>query len=571
MSPELQEARLIVGAPEDHRQFVLDGDHVLIGRAAACDIVLNDETVSRSHARVERRGGSFVVEDLGTANGTLVNGARVDRKTLSPGDIVAVGKSTLRFESGEPAAAPEVTAIATEAELDTVLREETVTVRLHNASEPSLVAYVGGRTWEVRLSGDALTIGRHPTNDVVVETPSASRQHARVERRGDTVVVRDLDTSNGTWVDGDRVTERVLTDGATIRIGDARLVFKAGVASAEQTLADLTATDGEVLNPVVIVPGFMGSELWSGNNQIWPSVKTLFVHPDPLAVSDSRPLEPRRIVQQVVIVPNLIKLDKYIRLGNYLEEGLGYERGKNLLEFPYDWRQDNRASARRLATAIDEWQQRSRDAARPITIIAHSMGSLVSRYYIEHLGGKEKVARIIFLGGPHHGVPKAISALFFGPKSLPFGQVGEKLREAVGTFPAIYQLLPTYSCGVDQAGERINVLADEMWISERQRELLRDARKFRKEIGTRSSIPAVCIFGYGIETITGVSVHCGSERNWEKVKLATGRRGDDMVPEPSAVLKGAEIHPVRQHHGALYTDNDVRKRLKVELTRGGRR
>jgi pimeloyl-ACP methyl ester carboxylesterase len=314
----------------------------------------------------------------------------------------------------------------------------------------------------------------------------------------------------------------------------------------------------------------MGSELWSGNEQVWPSLKTLFVQPDPLAVSERRPLEARRIVHQVVVVPNLITLDKYIRLGNYLEEGLGYERGKNLLEFPYDWRQDNRASARRLAAAIDEWRSRSRDAARPITIIAHSMGSLVSRYYIEHLGGKEKVERIIFLGGPHHGVPKAISALFFGPKSLPFGQVGEKLRDAVGTFPAIYQLLPTYSCGVDQAGERINVLADEMWISERQRELLRDARKFRQEIGTRSSVPAVCIFGYGIETITGVSVHRGSERNWEKVKLATGRRGDDMVPEPSAVLKGAEIHPVRQHHGALYTDNDVRKRLKVELT-GGRR
>ena len=571
MTAGLHEARLIVGAPEDRRQFVLDGDHVLIGRAAACDIVLTDDTVSRSHARVERRGDAFVVEDLGTANGTRVNGARVDRKTLSPGDVITMGKSTLRFESGEAASDVEVTSIATEAELDTVLSETTVTVRLHNASQPSLVAHYRDRTWEVPISGDALTIGRHPTNDVVVDTPSASRHHARVERRRDTVVVKDLDTRNGTWVNEVRVTERVLTEGATIRIGDARLVFKAGVATAEQTLADLTATDSDVLKPVVIVPGFMGSELWSGDDQVWPSLKTLFVQPDPLVVSDRRPLEPRRIVHQVVVVPNLIKLDKYIRLGNYLEEGLGYERGKNLLEFPYDWRQDNRLSARRLAAAIDEWQKRSRDAARPITIIAHSMGSLVSRYYIEHLGGRERVERIIFLGGPHQGVPKAISALFFGPKSLPFGQVGEKLREAVGTFPAIYQLLPTYSCGVDQSGERINVLADEMWISERQRELLRDARKFRKEIGTRSSVPAVCIFGYGIETITGVSVQRGTERNWEKVRLSTGLRGDDMVPEPSAVLKGAEIHPVRQHHGALYTDNDVRKRLKVELTGGGRR
>ena len=42
--------------------------------------------------------------------------------------------------------------------------------------------------------------------------------------------------------------------------------------------------------------------------------------------------------------------------------------------------------------------------------------------------------------------------------------------------------------------------------------------------------------------------------------------GDGMIPEMSAVLPGAEIHPVHQHHGSLYVDNDVRMRLKIELT-----
>ena len=533
-------ARLVVGGRDDQREFVLDGDHVLVGRAAACDIVLGDETVSRSHARVERRDGAFVVEDLGTPNGTFVNGTRVERMTLSPADIITVGKSTLRFEAGEPAPAPNVTTIATEAELDTVLSEETVTVRLHNSSTPVLVAHVAGRTWEVPLSGDALTIGRQPSSDIVIQTPSASRMHARVERRGETVVIRDLDTSNGTWVNGERVTERVLVDGATIRIGDARLVFKAGIASAEQTLAELTATDREVLSPVVIVPGFMGSELWNGNEQIWPNLKTLFVRPEPLAISDSRlTLEPRRIVHQVVIVPNLIKLDKYIRLGNYLEEGLGYERGKNLLEFAYDWRQDNRVSARQLAAAIDQWQQQSSDAARPITIIAHSMGSLVSRYYIEHLGGKEKVERLIFLGGPHHGVPKAISALVFGPKSLPFGQRG---RAAAGGGRDVPRHLSAPSDvfvhGVTRRASGSTCWPTRCGSPSANGRCCGTRGKFRKEFGTRSSVPAVCIFGYGIETITGVSVHRGSERQWEKVKLSMRRGGDDMVPEAERGAQG---------------------------------
>jgi pSer/pThr/pTyr-binding forkhead associated (FHA) protein len=564
-------ARLVLDAAGDRRDFILGADHALLGRAAACHIVLGDETVSRSHARIERQpGGGFSIEDLGTPNGTFVNGTRVQRTTLADGDTIGLGKSTLRFEGTTPAS-PDFSTIGTEADLDTVLSEETVTVQVNNASEPSLVIHQPNKTWEVSLAAGALTVGRHPSNDIVIATSGASRKHALVERRAGTVVIRDLGTSNGTWVNRQRVSERVLEDGDTIRIADAQLVFRSGVASAEQTLADLTDTTTSTHRPVVMVPGFMGTELWQGSEQIWPNLKTLFVRPEPLAVSDKRSLEPRRVVQTVVIVPNLIKLDKYVRLGNYLEEGLGYTRGKNLLEFGYDWRQDNRASARSLGAAIDAWQKRSRDAQGPITIIAHSMGSLVSRYYLEHLGGKDKVERIIFLGGPHHGVPKAISALYFGPKALPFGDVGERLRQTVSTFPSIYQLLPTYSCAIDQAGERFSVLRDEMWLSEQQRAMLRDAKLFRKEIGTRVSVPAVCVFGYGIKTITSVSVHRNDAHEWQKVTLAMRRNGDDMIPEASALLKGADIHPVRQNHGALYTDSDVKMRLKLELTRGSRR
>jgi len=52
-----------------------------------------------------------------------------------------------------------------------------------------------------------------------------------------------------------------------------------------------------------------------------------------------------------------------------------------------------------------------------------------------------------------------------------------------------------------------------------------------------------------------------------KADLKTTDSGDGTIPERSALLKGAEIHPVRQHHGSLYVDSDVRMRLKLELTR----
>ena len=54
---------------------------------------------------------------------------------------------------------------------------------------------------------------------------------------------------------------------------------------------------------------------------------------------------------------------------------------------------------------------------------------------------------------------------------------------------------------------------------------------------------------------------------WQNVDFDSEEGGDATVPEQSAIVEGSEIHPVQQTHGALYVDRDVKKRLKVELTR----
>jgi hypothetical protein len=194
------------------------------------------------------------------------------------------------------------------------------------------------------------------------------------------------------------------------------------------------------------------------------------------------------------------------------------------------------------------------------------MGCLVSRWYVEHLGGKNKVARLILIGGPHAGTPKIIPAIVRG-RFLPFGLMGERMRKVIETFPSVYQLLPTYACVSDQASRQIDVLVDESWVSEERRGLLRDARQFRQELGDRSSVPAVSIFGYGLKTAIGMRVQCDDGGMWQKADLTTEERGDETIPETSAVLDGSEIHPVRQTHGSLYIDGDVKMRLKIELTR----
>lgn len=71
---------------------------VTFGRAAECDVVLNDHSMSRRHARFVAEGDDWIVEDLGARNGTFVNGERVDgRRPVEPGDVVRMGAALVRI------------------------------------------------------------------------------------------------------------------------------------------------------------------------------------------------------------------------------------------------------------------------------------------------------------------------------------------------------------------------------------------------------------------------------------------------------------------------------------------
>lgn len=95
------------------------------------------------------------------------------------------------------------------------------------------------------LAGDRATLGKSPANDLIVDWDrSASRLHAVLERFGDDWAIRDLGSSNGTWVNADRVDgARVLRDGDEVRVGKTRLVYRAAAT------ADLTKTDVGVPAP----------------------------------------------------------------------------------------------------------------------------------------------------------------------------------------------------------------------------------------------------------------------------------------------------------------------------------
>lgn len=83
----------------DGSRVAVGEEPVTIGRLAECDVVLADSSVSRRHAEVRRQGSEFVVADLGSTNGTKVNGVAVRERRLADGDEISVGSTRLRFET----------------------------------------------------------------------------------------------------------------------------------------------------------------------------------------------------------------------------------------------------------------------------------------------------------------------------------------------------------------------------------------------------------------------------------------------------------------------------------------
>ena len=85
--------------PSGDRIELVDGKNV-IGRLADCAVIVNDSNVSRRHAQIHRSGSGFVISDLGSTNGTYVNGERlIADHRLADGDIVSIGAVNLRFEA----------------------------------------------------------------------------------------------------------------------------------------------------------------------------------------------------------------------------------------------------------------------------------------------------------------------------------------------------------------------------------------------------------------------------------------------------------------------------------------
>jgi pimeloyl-ACP methyl ester carboxylesterase len=355
-------------------------------------------------------------------------------------------------------------------------------------------------------------------------------------------------------------------------------------------------------NLIVVLPGILGSVLTRNDKPLWLSGKNILeqlkaaLHfNDDLALhNDSGELEAAgdgvkatQAIQDIALLPGFWKVDGlgYKQLLQGIERHFITERAlpwedklANLIEFPYDWRRDNRINARYLAKVVDQfltrWRQETEYKDAKVILIAHSMGGLISRYYLDVLGGWQNCRALFTFGTPYRGSLMAVDALANGVKIGSLIDVSQALR----TMPAVYQLLPRYRCLLFQ-GEyrRVAEMEGLPGIDPVQ---ARDARKFYLEIDdavkARSgnlNYPLLSYIGISQETKQS-AIYTGREitvvKNLPPQIAEAYQDGDGTVPQGSATpveASLAQTNYVVESHATLQTNeqviNDLLKRLLV--------
>ena len=198
------------------------GPSYRVGRDPDSDIVITDARVSWHHAVLAQENGRWVLTDNGSTNGTYASGRRVDR-------VEIIGQCLVRL--GHPADGPTLSCIVSPAGAGSPLPVQLAVSPLGGdgavavagrgvpwpepsvpAREPSVVRPRPTRT---------LRLGRAPDNDIVVADLGVSRHHAELRTSSGAYRIVDLDSYNGTFVNGQRVTSAPLAEGDIVGIGSS--------------------------------------------------------------------------------------------------------------------------------------------------------------------------------------------------------------------------------------------------------------------------------------------------------------------------------------------------------------
>jgi pSer/pThr/pTyr-binding forkhead associated (FHA) protein len=216
------------GGADKPSTVMLDDDIITLGRDQACQVVLAQHAVSRSHARISRDGSLFFVEDLGSSYGTQINGHKLpkgEKHLLRNGDVIAIAQFDVTFdrvaESSDGGDGKD-TAFLTRKVVKDVMRGLSA-----GGEQPYFRIMNGPREGERIEIADAqeYIIGRDDDADIIFKDDLVSRKHVKVRRDWSGVHVEDLGSRNGIKINKKRNNKKTLTDRDEVEVGGVRLLF----------------------------------------------------------------------------------------------------------------------------------------------------------------------------------------------------------------------------------------------------------------------------------------------------------------------------------------------------------
>lgn len=342
-----------------------------------------------------------------------------------------------------------------------------------------------------------------------------------------------------------------------------------------------------IADVVILLPGIGGSELMRGSRPIWgwsgaallrnmlmsgPALR------EDLRIDADSPTEPvlddgvhaSRLLPDLHLLPGLWKIDGYCHLQRHLQSVLGLEVGRNFFPFPYDWRRDNRAAAHRLrklsTEALARWRVTSGNPQARLILIAHSMGGLIARYFVEVLEGWRDTRALFSIGTPHEGATDVVTTLVNGVEPY-----GVELTDILRRMPSLYQLLPTYPC-VQGSDGTCRSLADVQLPGLDRSQVLAGAA-FHKEIAEAAvhnrQLPEYLSSAYRSIAIAGRDQPTNEAVRIVGRKLEISSdvpsRGDGIVSSASAGSHSSVVTLVPARHAVLHHDPVVLSSLSDSI------
>lgn len=245
----------------EHETVALADGITRVGSGSDCQIVLVAPGVSVDHCEIEVRDGHALVRARDPAVATVLNGRQITQPdALKPGDLLLFGRIGCRVVATErPVTAPPPLAAPQAG-------PEDGRTRVRMALPKFMLRGVSGTTFgrNFALSG-SMTIGRQADCDIPIQAEEISRHHARLQVTAEGVMVEDLGSANGTWINDKRVHTGMLRPGEELRLDTVRFLLlapgaqvpasvpKAAPESAAAVEKTGASTTGWIIGAAVIV------------------------------------------------------------------------------------------------------------------------------------------------------------------------------------------------------------------------------------------------------------------------------------------------------------------------------